>query len=80
MYLVLSVLYLSPGSVITASVQAQRTDVKVLPESGDDGQCPSMEERERARNEINIISNQVIVIVCPVATVHQDGGVLLLST
>ena len=45
------VLCLSPGSVIIASCQRQMIDVKVL-ERGDDWQCPSMEERERARNEI----------------------------
>ena len=49
MYLVLSVLGLSdPRSVIIASGQGQMTDVEVL-ERGDDQQCPSMEERERAR-------------------------------
>ena len=41
-----------PGSVNAASGQGQVTDVKVL-ESGDDWQCPSMEERESARNEIH---------------------------
>ena len=56
----LSVLYLSaPGSVSIASGQVQVTDVKVL-ERGDDWQCPSMEERERARNEIHQIANSVI--------------------
>ena len=53
-------LYLSaPGSVSIASGQVQVTDVKVL-ERGDDWQCPSMEERERARNEIHQIANSVI--------------------
>ena len=53
-------LYLSaPGSVSIASGQVQVTDVKVL-ERGDDWQCPTMEERERARNEIHQIANSVI--------------------
>ena len=42
--------------------QMEMTDIKVL-ERGDDWQCASIEERERARNEINIISNQVIANV-----------------
>ena len=33
------------------------TDVKVL-ERGGDGQCPSMEERERVTNEVN---SQIII-------------------
>ena len=36
--------------------QMEMTDIKVL-ERGGDWQCASMEERERTRNEINIISN-----------------------
>ena len=53
MYLMLCVLWLSPtGSVITASGQGQLTDVQVL-ERGDDWQCPSLEERERAKYEIH---------------------------
>ena len=59
LYLVFSVLYLSPGSVIIASGQGKMTDVKVL-EKGDDWQCPSMEERERARNEIHQIAASII--------------------
>ena len=56
----LSVLCLSaPGSVSIASGQVQVTDVKVL-ERGDDCQYPTMEERERARNEIHQIANSVI--------------------
>ena len=62
-YLVLSVLSLSPGSVITASDQGLKTGFKVL-ESGDpDQQCPSMEERERARNEIRQIATSAILAV-----------------
>ena len=39
------------------------TDVKML-ERGDDWQCPSMEERERARNEIHQIIHSVITTTC----------------
>ena len=56
---VLSVLCLSPGSVIIASGQGQMTDVKVL-ERDDDWQCPSMEERERTRNEVRQVANSAI--------------------
>ena len=49
----------APWSVSIASGQVQVTDVKVL-ERGDDWQCPTMEERERARNEIHQIANSVI--------------------
>ena len=50
--LLLHLLLSAPGSVIIARGQGQMTDVKVL-ERGDDWQCPSVEERERARNEIH---------------------------
>ena len=56
-----SVLILSPGSVTIASSQVQMTGVKVL-ERDDDWQCPSMEERERARNEIHDTVNSVIAV------------------
>ena len=39
------------------------TDVKVL-ESCGDLQCPSMEERERARNEIHLTTHSVISSTC----------------
>ena len=76
MCLMFSVLYLSPGSISIASGQGQVTEVKVL-ERGNNWQCPLKEERERARNQINMIISQVIASV---AMAHQDGGVLLLST
>ena len=64
----LSVLCLSaPGSVSIASGQVQMTDVKVL-ERGDDWQCPSMEERERARNEIHQIAASVIANISTLTT------------
>ena len=53
-----------PGSVTTASGQVKTTDTMV-PEGGDyctkNWQCPSREERERARNRINRIATQVIL-------------------
>ena len=47
---VLVFLYLPPGSVTIAS--GQMIDIKVL-QVGTIGQCPFMEEREKARNEIH---------------------------
>ena len=60
-YLVFAALCIwqAPGSVILASGQVQMVDVKVL-ERGDDWQCPSTEERERARNEIHQTTNSAI--------------------
>ena len=64
-YLVISVLSLSaPGSVIIASGQIQMAGV----ERGDDGQCPSVEEGERARNEIDQFVNSVIANTFPTTT------------
>ena len=66
--LLFSVLWLSaPGSFIIAS--GQMTTVKVL-ERGNDWQCPSVEERERARNEIN----QVVTAVISSQTVKTCNG------
>ena len=50
------------GSVTIANGQVQMTDVRVL-ERGDDWQCPSIEERERARNEIHQIANSLITSI-----------------
>ena len=60
-HLVFSVcLWLSaPGSAIIASGQGQMADVEVL-ERGDDWQCPSMDEREKARNKIHRVIASVI--------------------
>ena len=64
-YLVFTVLSLSaPGSVIIVSGQIQVVGVQ----RGDDGQCPSVEEGERARNEINQIVNSVIANTFPTTT------------
>ena len=48
------------GSVIIISGQGQTTDVKILKEGGD-CQCASVEDRERARNEIHQIANSAIL-------------------
>ena len=55
MYLVFSVFCLSYASVITVNGQVQlvTADAVRALEGGDVGQCPSMEERERARNELH---------------------------
>ena len=52
-----SVLWLSaPGSVKTASGQGQVTDTIRVLHGGGNGQCSSMEERERARSDIHQIA------------------------
>ena len=44
-----------PGSVIVISGQGQEIDIKLL-DRGSDQQCASVEEIERARNEIHQIA------------------------
>ena len=46
-------------AVITASSRGQTTNVKML-ERDDDWQCPSIEERERTRNELHQNANSAI--------------------
>ena len=65
------VLCLYLGSVTTTSGQVQVTNPKVLRISGyhNNGQCPSIEERERVRNEIfqthtNLVTSRYNVITC----------------
>ena len=66
----LSLLCLStPWSVSIASGQGEVTDVKVL-ERGDDCQYPTMEERERARNEIHQTADSVIAGFAAITTGH----------
>ena len=78
--LLVSVLLLfAPGSVRIASGQGQMTDVKVL-ERGNDWQCPSMEERERARNEIHQIINSVIETTLPTTTTTASTTTMPLTT
>ena len=61
-YLMLVVACLSPGpgSVIIISGQGLTTDTKVLEVCGD-GHCASVEDRERARNEIHQIASSAIL-------------------
>ena len=66
--LVFSVLSLSPGSVITASGQGQMTDAVRTLRGGVIGQCPSMEERERARSELHQVVNSVFANTLPTIT------------
>ena len=68
--LVLAVCILTPASVTTVNGQLHQVDMKVI-QGGGAGQCPSVEERERALNEIhqtvvNIIttSNAIPYYVC----------------
>ena len=76
----LSVLCLSaPGSVSIASGQGEMTDVKVL-ERGNDWQCPSMEERERARNEIHQITASVIANISTLTTMATLTTTTALTT
>ena len=56
----LSCLSPGPGSISVVSGQGQKISTKVL-DRGDDWQCPPMEERERARNEIHQIANSAIL-------------------
>ena len=58
-----SVLLLSSPGLVNLAIGQELTDVKVL-ERGDDWQCPSMEERERARNEIHQVANLVMSSIC----------------
>ena len=64
--LVLSaVLCSEPVTIIAIEIghdQAQMTDVKLL-ERGDNWQCPSVEKREKARNEIHETANSVILAI-----------------
>ena len=59
-FLMLLVLYLSPESVTTASGQVQTADAVRSLKGGAAGQCPSVEERERERNELNYFVTSVI--------------------
>ena len=61
------ILLSAPGSVTLANGQGQVTNVQVL-EGGDNGRCPSVEERERARNEIHQIVASVVTSALPTTT------------
>ena len=56
------------GSVITDNGQGQIAGAIRVLQGGDVGQCPSEEERERARNELNqFIASEVATIASTTA-------------
>ena len=61
-----------PGSVITISGQGQQMDIKLL-NRGDDQQCASIEEREKARNEIHQIANSAAILAAT-GHIHTCNG------
>ena len=64
-----SVLCLSaPWSVSIASGQVQTTDAIRTLQGGDDGQCPSIEERERTRSDLSQIVASVIATMTTTTT------------
>ena len=66
----LSVLLLSaPVSVNLVCGQVQVTVAIRTLQGGSDGQCPSMKERERAKNEIRQVIDSVIATKLPSTTV-----------
>ena len=80
-YSILSIFFWlsAPGSVIIASGQGQLTDVQVL-ERGDDWQCPSIEERERARNKIHQIVASAIATTFSTTTPDSTTTTTMSST
>ena len=71
----LLILCVSHGSIIIANGQVQVTNVKVLQGAMDEWQqCPSMEEREKARNEIDQIASQVIASMTGTYTCNGTPG------
>ena len=73
-FLMLFVLYLSPESVTTASGQVQTADAIRTLKGGGAGQCPSVEERERARNELNHFVASVIANTTSAPTMPTMTG------
>ena len=70
----LLLLWLSaPGSVIITGGQAQMVGINVR-EKGNDGQCLSVEERERARNNIHQIAFSVGIAVASGYTCNGTQG------
>ena len=74
----LSVIYLLPVSVTIASGQRQLTDIQVL-ERGDDWQCPSMEERVKARNKIHQIVASAIADTFPTTVITLASTTIMSS-
>ena len=72
MYLVFSVLCLSPGSAIEVSGQELKTDIKVLENGGCDGRCTSKEERESARKELRQIT--ISTVLASTGHIHACNG------
>ena len=77
-YSVLAVffLYLTPGSAITASDQVQTNNAvrTILNQGGNIGQCPLVEERERARNELYQFAASVIANATNVTSIYTCNG------
>ena len=73
-FLTILVLYPSPESVITASGQVQTADAIRTLKGGGAGQCPSVEERERARNELNHFVASVIANTTSAPTMPTMTG------
>ena len=72
MYLTLIVIYLSLGSITIISGQRQMIDAQIL-DGGDDGQCPSAEAIERARNKIHQIANSIILAAATMPSMYTCG-------
>ena len=68
------ILWLAPRSPFLASGQVQMANVKVL-ERGNDWQCPSIQERERARDELHQIANSAIAaaVMCGTSSWRRIG-------
>jgi hypothetical protein len=81
MCLILVVVCLSPGpgSAIIFNGQRQKTDIKLL-DRGEDQQCASVEQKQRARNEIHEITHSAIaatiaLITMPNETATSDSAI-----
>ena len=82
-YLIICTLtpWLTSRSVILADGRVQTTNVKVL-ERDDNWQCPSTEERERAREEIHQIANSAIASanMCGTSSWRRIGFINMTDT
>ena len=70
-YLSLIFFLFTPGPLIRANGQGQMIDIQVV-ERDDDQQCPSLEQRERARNKIHRIANSTIIATA--GHIHTCNG------
>lgn len=73
-YVMLSVLSLSPGSVTIANDQVQTADAIRALKGGDLGQCPSVEERGRVRNELSQFVASEIANTTSASTMSSMNG------